>query len=135
MNTHDSQAQLEALYRRLQICKAVLLTLLNQWPVAELCQRIAFDIRPQHDQELISGALEQTIACIKAIETYRTLQNRRITNDIIYRLTVATLREEYLDNGVNDARQAIDDALSLLPPMPAPQPDVFISMPMESCSE
>jgi hypothetical protein len=131
MNTHDSQAQLEALYRQLQTCKANLLTLLNRWPVAELCQRIAFDIRTEHDQELIREALEQMIACVKAIEVYRTIQNRRITRDIIERLTRATLHEEYLDNGVNDARQAIDDALSLLPPMPAPTPEVFISMPMD----
>src|SRR5215510_2761820 len=98
MNTHDSQAQLEALYRRGQTCEANLMPLLRKWYVAELCQRIPFELRNQHDQELISDALEQTIGWVKAIETYRTLQNRRITNDIIERLTIATLHEEYLDN-------------------------------------
>jgi hypothetical protein len=131
MNTHDSQAQLEALYRRGQTCEADLMPLLRKWYVAELCQRIPFELRSQHDRELIGNALEQTIAWIKAIETYRAIQTRRITKDIIERITVATLHEEYLDNGVNDARQAIEDALSLLPPMPTPTPEVFISMSME----
>jgi len=132
MNTHDSQAQLKALYRQVQTSRANLLTQLVDWPVAELCQRIAFGIRNQHDQELISNALEQMVACVKAIEAYRTLQNRRMTNDIIERLTRATLKEEYLDNGVNDARQAIEDLLTLLPPMPVPKPEAFISMSLDS---
>jgi hypothetical protein len=115
MSTQESREHHEALYQHGQTCRQKLLTLLKDWPEGELCMRVGFGIRTQNDQQLIRTALEETITWIKAVGDYQSVQDRRQVKDIIRRLTLATLEEDYYRlNGVDEASMAIQEAFLLL---------------------
>lgn len=135
MKTHDSRSHTEALNQQGQICQDNLLRVLKDWPVAEYSMRIGFEIRPQADQESIRRVLQESLQWVKAVATYRTLHEVRAAYDIMRRLTIATLEQDYRDTAVDEAKEAFEDALSLLPGISPRTTDAFIIMAMDSNPE
>jgi len=114
MKIQKLPSHVQQLYRHGEMCQKKLLVLLNDWPVAEYSMRIDFKIRTRDDQELIRRTLQEAVQWVKAVGAERAAHDRRVIKDIVRRLEFATLEEDFRKNGVDDARDAMGDALSLV---------------------